>query len=173
MKNTGILSKSIIGIGLAVTLVTVIGGSVYLADKKEPETVNAAPTKDTQLEEYVLTTYKTYVEEIVPQWNSFTELDESEINEQIEVWETLLAEQPVEYEEITSQISEQVIAMDDFLELTQQEITSEQRRSLRNISHAFAERHEEIRESLFKVLDKNGVAHTIADDGSLQLDFTK
>jgi len=177
MRNNWI--KSGIRIGLIVCAVSAIGGGVYLADQEKSRiqeaTVEAIST-ESPTETYIKEIYLTYSNEIVPKWNEISNngiSEPQEVESAISKWQSLLSEQDSTYVALNTPIQRQLDTLGKFLVLSQEEMTSEQRKGLRTLSTDFLEGHEAVKEGLLQVLKEQGAIYSVTPEGAIEYQFNR
>lgn len=169
--------KSTIRIGLIVCTVSAIGGGVYLADQEksriQEDTVEAISVESPS-ETYIKKVYLTYMNEVVPKWNEISNNgigDQQEVESAISKWQSLLSEQDSTYVALNTPIQRQLDTLGNFLVLSQEEMTSEQRKGLRTLSTDFLDGHEAVKEGLLQVLKEQGAVYSVTPDGTIEYQF--
>jgi len=162
--------------GLIVLLISSAGGGVYLAsqnsqsDTQEQAEVNV---KENTAETYIKNVYTTYLDEIVPAWNDLANgnsINVQEVQSKILEWDSQLYSQDVVYESLSGPLSLQISMLEEFLALSQEKVSSEQRKKLRELSAEFEEGHESVREGLLQLLEEQGAKYT-ESDGVIEYQF--
>ncbi|MFJ7982160.1 hypothetical protein ACIQ1D_18020 [Lysinibacillus xylanilyticus] len=157
--------------GLIVLLMSLAGGGVYLANQKSlPDTQEQVDeiTKENTAETYIQNVYTTYLDEIVPTWNDLSNgnsVNVQEIQNKIPEWKSQLSNQEVVYEALKTPITLQISALEEFLALSQENVSSEQRKRLRELSAEFINGHDSVKEGLLQILEEQGAKYTVTDGG--------
>jgi len=162
--------------GLIVLLMSSAGGGVYLANQNsQPDTQDQTDDiiKENTAETYIKNVYTTYLDEIVPTWNDLVNdhsINVQEIQNSILEWKAQLFNQKVVYESLKTPITLQISTLEEFLALSQENTSSEQRKRLRELSAEFVEGHESVKEGLLQVLEEHGAKYTVLD-GAIEYQF--
>lgn len=156
--------------GLIVLLMSSAGGGVYLANQNnKPDTQDQVDEiiKENTAEAYIKNVYTTYLDEIVPTWNDLANgnsINVLEIQNKIPKWKSLLSSQEVVYESLNTPITLQISKLEEFLALSQENVSSEQRKRLRELSAEFVDGHESVKEGLLQILEEQGAIYTVNDE---------
>ncbi|UXJ71426.1 hypothetical protein [Lysinibacillus fusiformis] len=168
-------SKLAIRSGVLVMLVSAVGGGVYLAEQKSEITEKKqVEVKDNPTDLYLQNVYGTYLKDVVPRWNELTDkrnMDYLKTKQLIGDWKDMLLSQEQTYVSLNQLLMQQVNTLEDFLKLTQQDETSEQRKSLRKLSADFTEGHQKVKETVLSILEEYKADYEVFSDGSIEYVF--
>lgn len=167
--------KLIIRSGIIILLLSAIGGGVYFADQN-----NQPLEKEEQLnvvhpvETYIKTVYVTYSTEIVAAWNEVSQGNlDNIVDTEIKVleWHSMIAEQDGEFEALNQPIEQQISILEEYLSLSNEDVSAEQRKRQRKLSADFVEGHQKVREGVLKILKDNDATYTVEEDGTIIYQF--
>lgn len=177
MKNI-VNKKLFFRSGLFLLIISAIGGGAYLADQTNDvqEEHEVKLKEENPAEIYIQSVYATYSNEIVATWNDLAnenKLDTNEVLNKVKEWKKLLAIQGAEYDSLNVPIKQQINTIDKFLEASQEEQTTEQRKVIRRLSFEFVEGHNSVKEGFIKLLEENDANFTVNDDDTITYQFPK
>ncbi|MFY0519287.1 hypothetical protein ACOMCU_15890 [Lysinibacillus sp. UGB7] len=159
-----------------VLLISAIGGGVYLAEQdNNPTAMEKKVVLENPTAAYIEKIYVTYIDEIVHTWNLISNGDTQTIQEtknKIIEWKALLLQQQEEvYEPLNTPVEHQIDTLEKFLALSQENVSVEQRKGLRELSRDFIEGHELVKEGLFLIFNKQEIEYSVAADGTIEYQF--
>ena len=169
--------KLIIGSGLFILLISATGGGIYFAEQKQPIEQEAKLDIEQQehpAESYIQSVYTTYSSEIVSTWNDLSNdnpIDFQVAQNHVIAWNSMMAKQNNEYNSLNLPIKEQISIIEEFIAVSQENVSAEQRKKLRELSARFVEGHESVNEGLLKVLEVNKAKYSVEEDGTINYQF--
>ncbi|PJO44924.1 hypothetical protein [Lysinibacillus xylanilyticus] len=169
--------KLVIGSGLFILLISAAGGGVYFAEQNQPiaaQEVKKDIEQEHPAESYIQSVYTTYSDEIVSTWNDLSNgnlIDLQEAQKHVQEWYLMLDKQGHEYDSLNLPIEKQISIIDEYITVSQEDVSAEQRKRLRILSSQFVEGHESVSEELLKFLKENKANYSIEEDGTINYQF--
>lgn len=179
-KNLGvnyleiISKKLVVRSGLIFLLISTVGGSVYFANQNsQPETQEQAEelVKENSAETYIKNVYIIYLDEIVPIWKDIgngNTINIDGLQNSITEWQSQLSNP--EYDSLNNPILLQIKRLEEYIDVSQKNVSAEQRKILRELSAEFVEGHESVKEGLLQILDEQGAEYWMTD-GTIEYQF--
>ncbi len=170
-------------LGIYLFIVVIIGiavSGVYFGEQKQPIEQEAKLDIEQQeqqehpAESYIQSVYTTYSDEIVSTWNDLSNGNLSDLQDtqkHVQEWYLMLDKQGHEYDSLNLPIEKQISIIDEYITVSQEDVSAEQRKRLRVLSSQFVEGHESVSEELLKFLKENKANYSVEEDGTINYQF--